>query len=69
MVVVAYIWAAFRPAAPDLPPTVPTSPFLRVLPIQFVSVGLATAVAMTWYMYDPFSAETDHPRRQHAARL
>lgn len=50
-ILIAYLLAVVQPASPVLPPTIPSSPFLRVLPIQFVAVGVATAVAMTWWMY------------------
>ncbi len=43
-----YGWAALHRVS-GLPAGVPANPFLRVLPIQFVSVGIAAAVAMFWY--------------------
>lgn len=45
-----YLWASFRSAPAGLPAIVPAGPFLRVLPIQLVSVGMAAAVAMYWYV-------------------
>lgn len=39
-----------RPSAAALPPNIPVSHFLRVLPIQYIAVGSATAVAMYWYL-------------------
>lgn len=50
LAVIGYIWASFRTAPADLPAIVPASPFLRVLPIQMVAVGMAAAVAMYWYV-------------------
>jgi hypothetical protein len=48
-----YLWAAIRPAEPGLPPPIPSSHFLRVLPIQYISIGAAAAVAMFWYVHLP----------------
>ncbi|UCE59070.1 MAG: hypothetical protein JSU63_16695 [Phycisphaerales bacterium] len=53
MALVGYLWASVRPVARGLPVNVPSSPFLRVLPIQFIAVGTAAALAMFWYMYLP----------------
>lgn len=61
LVLIGYLWAALRPALEGLPPTVPPSPFLRVLPIQFVGAGAAAAIAMSWYMYTPPEAEPSRP--------
>jgi hypothetical protein len=51
--VVAYLWASIRPLESGLPAIIPSSHFLRVLPIQYVSIGTAAAVAMFWYVYTP----------------
>ncbi len=48
-----YIWALARPPVMGLPPNIPSSHFMRVLPIQFISIGVATAVATFWYVYVP----------------
>jgi hypothetical protein len=60
-----YLWAAWGADSPGRPPVVPLNPFLRVLPIQFIAVGTASAVAAAWYLYGPSpSAEdqsTSHP--------
>ena len=48
MAVAAYLWAAVRPSVASLPPLVPSSHFLRILPIQFVSVGVAAAIFSAW---------------------
>lgn len=50
LAVVGYLWAGVRSPNPDLPPSVPTSHFLRVLPIQFIAVGAAAAIAAYWSM-------------------
>lgn len=63
LVLIGYLWAALRPAQVGLPPTVPSSPFLRVLPIQFVCAGAAAAIAMSWYMYSPPEVEPSAPAR------
>ncbi|MGD2111025.1 MAG: hypothetical protein PVI86_16735 [Phycisphaerae bacterium] len=49
----AYVWAALAPQAPGSPPNVPSSHFMRILPVQFVSVGAAAALGMFWYVYAP----------------
>ncbi len=51
--VAAYIWAAVLPKATGLPAPLPSSHFLRVLPIQLISVGTAAVLTMFRYMYDP----------------
>lgn len=50
LAVVGYLWAGARSPDPSLPPSVPTSHFLRVLPIQFIAVGAAAAIAAYWSM-------------------
>jgi len=50
MSVLGYVWAAIRPGNGSLPPGIPGSPFLRVLPIQMVSASTAAAVAVFWYV-------------------
>ncbi len=45
---VGYAWAGVRPVDAGSPAGVPSSHFLRVLPIQYIAVGVATAVAMFW---------------------
>jgi len=45
-----YLWAALRPAEPGLPPNMPSSHFLRVLPIQYVGVGTVAALTAFWYV-------------------
>ena len=53
-----YTWAGIRPAVAGLPPNLPSSHFLRVLPIQYISVGTAAALTMFWYTYKPIP----HPK-------
>lgn len=64
MVILAYAWAIARPTGATLPPTGVHSNFLRVLPIQFVAVGTAVAVAAFWYM----RPSAPRPITQDAAR-
>jgi hypothetical protein len=51
-----YLWASVRPAMQGLPPSIPSSDFLRVLPIQYITVGTAAAIAMFWQM-NPLGVE------------
>ncbi len=53
MAVTGYIWAAIRPSEPSLPPYVPACHFLRILPIQFIAVGVAAALVTAWYTVIP----------------
>jgi len=64
-----YVWARFGPAPGWLPASVPASPFLRVLPIQYISVGTAAAIAMFWYLVHPElrSANPSHFASPHAS--
>jgi len=59
---VGYLWASVRPSVLGLPVTIPSSHFLRILPVQFLSVGTAAALAMFWHMYTP--ADHEDTRRQ-----
>ena len=51
-----YGWACVSHVIPtagpvvDLPAAITTSAFLRVLPLQYISVGTAAAIAMFWYV-------------------
>jgi hypothetical protein len=54
---IGYSWSALRPVMASLPPNIPTSHFLRILPIQFIAVGMASAIASFWH----FHASADHP--------
>ena len=51
--VAGYLWAAISPAPAWRPPGIPGSQFLRVLPVQFISVGTAAALFMFWSMFVP----------------
>jgi hypothetical protein len=64
-----YVWARLSPSPGGLPASVPASAFLRVLPIQYISVGTAAAVAMFWYLYHPVfeSANQSHLSSSHAS--
>lgn len=60
---VGYLWAMVRPTMPGLPPNIPSSHFLRILPVQFISVGTAAAVATFWSVCVPeVHAGRDHRR-------
>ena len=48
MVLASYVWASLQADSPNLPVSLPPSNYLRVLPIQFVSVGVAAAIAAYW---------------------
>ncbi len=48
MVLGSYLWASLQGDSPNLPVSLPPSNYLRVLPIQFVSVGVAAGVAAYW---------------------
>ena len=60
---IGYVWALVRPAVPGLPPNIPSCHFLRILPVQFISVGTAAALALFWYVYTPPS-DTSTSRRE-----
>lgn len=53
MALVGYVWSALKPVSAGLPPHVPSTSFLRILPLQFVGVGSVSAVATFWYCYMP----------------
>lgn len=46
--IVAYLSAAISTSPFDFPPSIPKSHFLRILPIQYVGVGTAAAIAGMW---------------------
>ena len=53
MAILGYLWSAVRPASAVLLPNVPVSQFMRILPIQFIAVGTATAIMTFWYVHPP----------------
>lgn len=53
MAVGGYLWAAIRPAGSGSMAGVPGSHFMRVLPIQFISVGVAATVVSFWATSEP----------------
>ncbi len=63
----AYLWGTLSGTDGSNPPGVPASPFLRVLPLQYVSVGTAAAVAMTWYAHDPYRTRAGSTQMSHGA--
>lgn len=60
--VVGYLWAAITTGAEAFPPAIPQSPFLRVLPIQFIGAGAAMVVFMQWSAHMA-ALEDAHARR------
>jgi len=62
MALIAYGWAALRPVEAGLPPGIPASPFVRILPVQFVAAGTAAAVAITWYTTHATAEASAHTR-------
>ncbi len=67
MAIVAYVWAALRPTITGLPPNIPSSHFLRILPIQFIAIGTASAVASFWYVHSSTTHHetfSHHPKRE-----
>ncbi len=48
MAVTSYTVSGFYAPAASEPVCIPASPFMRVLPIQYVAVGTAAAIAMFW---------------------
>ncbi len=69
MALFGYLWSALRSGGGGLPPNIPDSSFMRVLPIQFVSVGTATALSVLWSMHVAMVEHTtpkDASRRQQA---
>lgn len=51
--ILAYGWAAMFSSTPAIPVNLPPSHFLRILPIQFVSVGAAVAISTSWSVVFP----------------
>lgn len=67
MAIVAYVWAALRPTITGLPPNIPSSHFLRILPIQFIAIGTASAIASFWYVHTSaayHNTSGHHPKRE-----
>ncbi|MBI4718230.1 MAG: hypothetical protein HY763_10525 [Planctomycetes bacterium] len=50
LALVGYGWSAVGAGSAGVPPTLPASCFLRVLPIQYAAVGAASVFATYWYM-------------------
>jgi len=48
MAVAGYGWSALRSGGAAALPNIPESPFMRVLPIQFIAAGTATAISGLW---------------------
>ncbi|MBI3833527.1 MAG: hypothetical protein HY287_04260 [Planctomycetes bacterium] len=56
--ILAYLWVAARGTPTEIAPWSPGSPYLRILPIQFVGMSAAAVVAMHWYLLGPISSLT-----------
>ena len=52
MALIGYVWSAMRPVYAALPPHIPTSHFLRILPLQFISVGTISAIWSFQHFHD-----------------
>ena len=50
LAIVGYLWASTAGAGASPLPDLPQSPFLRILPLQLISVGSATAIGTTWWL-------------------
>jgi hypothetical protein len=48
-----YLWSGLVPPKDGLPASIPPTSYLRVLPIQYLSVGTATVIALFWYVSPP----------------
>ena len=63
-----YAWSAVRPHVGGTA-NIPSSHFMRVLPVQFVSVGVAGAILGFWYSFLPESvSEREPPARAPAPK-
>lgn len=69
--IIGLVWAALRPAETQLPAILPSSHYLRILPIQYIAVGTAAIVVASWYLYVPGTESREapgaSPRRPSAA--
>ncbi len=61
--IAGYLWAWIRvDTSGSFPPNLPTNSFLRILPIQFIAVGVVAVIISFWYSYDPVE-RSPHERR------
>jgi hypothetical protein len=51
--ILGFAWAALRPGEANIPAILPSSHYLRILPIQYIAVGTAAVVMMSWYALPP----------------
>lgn len=49
--VLGYLWAAIMAGRFAVPPNLPASCFLRILPIHFIAVGAAGTIIAHWWMH------------------
>ena len=66
LAVAGYAWAFVRGPGEGMPASLPASHFLRVLPLQYISVGTAVAISMFWSSHVPPRAQEKAP---HGERL
>lgn len=60
--IVGFAWAAVRPAEAHIPAILPSSHFLRILPVQYIAIGTAAVIAMSWYALPPNAVEHGRDR-------
>lgn len=65
--IIGYFWGVLRPSVPGLPPNIPSTHFMRILPIQFISVGTVAALAAFWNVYVPVDPQSTSPSRQRSS--
>lgn len=51
-ILVGYMWSMVTAGSPAAPPTIPSSCFLRLLPLQFIAVGAVAATSALWWLRD-----------------
>ncbi len=51
--IIGLVWAALRPVESQLPAILPSSHYLRILPIQYIAVGTAAVIVSSWYFNLP----------------
>ncbi len=65
--IIGYFWGVLRPSVSGLPPSIPSTHFMRILPIQFISVGTVAALAAFWNAYVPVDPQATSPGRQRSS--
>lgn len=62
--IAGYAWAMISSTSDDLPFSMPSSNFLRVLPVQFVSAAFAAAIVSYWSHLRYASGDSDSTHEQ-----